>query len=195
MNRDWLRLTLLSMLLMLVMMAGTALPGQSTTIWDEARNGDLTHLDSPIQFALGLGSNVIVGSVQNPFDIFDPFGFVVASGQQLLSLTLLDLDAPAAITLFGGPVPLVPFDIGGVAADPADVGQNLLPLMRLPPLSAGTYSARVFAAFDNPHYSLDLNVSPVPEPTTLLLVGTTAAGFGLARWRQRRREQQVGIRD
>lgn len=31
-------------------------------------------------------------------------------------------------------------------------------------------------------------IEPVPEPTTLLLVGTTAAGLGLAtRWRQRRR--------
>jgi hypothetical protein len=34
-----------------------------------------------------------------------------------------------------------------------------------------------------------LTLSPVPEPTTLLLVGTTAAGLGLARWRQRRRKQ------
>lgn len=31
---------------------------------------------------------------------------------------------------------------------------------------------------------------PVPGPTTLLLFGTTAAGLGLARWRQRRRKQQ-----
>jgi hypothetical protein len=30
-----------------------------------------------------------------------------------------------------------------------------------------------------------------PEPTTLLLFGTTAAGLGLARWRQRRRKQQA----
>jgi hypothetical protein len=29
-----------------------------------------------------------------------------------------------------------------------------------------------------------------PEPTTLLLFGTTAAGLGVARWRQRRRKQQ-----
>jgi len=33
--------------------------------------------------------------------------------------------------------------------------------------------------------------SPVPEPTTLLLFGTTAAGLGLARWRQRRRGKHV----
>jgi hypothetical protein len=32
-------------------------------------------------------------------------------------------------------------------------------------------------------------LEPVPEPTTLLLVGTTAAGLGVARWRQRRRNQ------
>jgi hypothetical protein len=34
-----------------------------------------------------------------------------------------------------------------------------------------------------------LYASPVPEPTTLLLFGTTAAALGLARWRQRRRKQ------
>jgi hypothetical protein len=37
--------------------------------------------------------------------------------------------------------------------------------------------------------------SPVPEPTTLLLMGTTAAGIGLARWRQRRRRQQTAPGD
>lgn len=31
-------------------------------------------------------------------------------------------------------------------------------------------------------------LSPTPEPATLLLFGTTAAGLGLARWRQRRRK-------
>jgi hypothetical protein len=31
--------------------------------------------------------------------------------------------------------------------------------------------------------------APVPEPVTFLLFGTTAAGLGLARWRQLRRER------
>jgi hypothetical protein len=35
--------------------------------------------------------------------------------------------------------------------------------------------------------SVTYDLSPVPEPTTLLLFGTTMAGLGLARWRQRRR--------
>jgi hypothetical protein len=32
--------------------------------------------------------------------------------------------------------------------------------------------------------------SPVPEPTTLLLWGTTVAGLALARWRQAKRKEQ-----
>lgn len=36
----------------------------------------------------------------------------------------------------------------------------------------------------------DLTFSPVPEPMTLLLWGTTMTGLGLARWRQQRRKQQ-----
>jgi hypothetical protein len=34
----------------------------------------------------------------------------------------------------------------------------------------------------------EVALQPIPEPTTLLLVGTTAAGLGLARWRQGKRK-------
>ena len=33
-------------------------------------------------------------------------------------------------------------------------------------------------------------LEPVPEPTTMLLFGTAAAGLGLARWRQRRQDKR-----
>ena len=38
-------------------------------------------------------------------------------------------------------------------------------------------------------FAFDL-LQPAPEPTTLLLFGTTAAALGMARWRQKRRKQQ-----
>ena len=35
---------------------------------------------------------------------------------------------------------------------------------------------------------IEQDLAPVPEPATLLLFGTTAAGLGLARWRRRHRQ-------
>ena len=50
-----------------------------------------------------------------------------------------------------------------------------------------TFSIDVPDSISN--FTLQQTPSPVPEPTTLLLFGTTAAGFGLARWRAQRRKQ------
>jgi hypothetical protein len=44
-----------------------------------------------------------------------------------------------------------------------------------------------FGAGQGSSFNVDnLSVSPVPEPTTLLLFGTTAAAMGLAAWRRRK---------
>jgi hypothetical protein len=42
--------------------------------------------------------------------------------------------------------------------------------------------------YDGIRYEL----SPTPEPTTLLLFGTTMAGLGLARWRRRKLKEESG---
>jgi hypothetical protein len=42
-------------------------------------------------------------------------------------------------------------------------------------------------------YTIALDLSPVPEPATILFFGTTAAGLGLACWRQRRKQQTSAL--
>ena len=181
---------------MLAVILGAPVPAMALVVYDENISGDLTNLDMPIQFTLRTGSNEIIGAVQSPFDVFDPFAFTVLRGQQLDALILLLLLRPVAITLFAGPIPLVPNDIGGVVAQPSDVGRDLLPLMGLPPLSTGVYSVRIFAGFELEHpYRIDLRVSSVPEPTTLILVSIGLAGFLVARGWKRRHHSKPGPRN
>jgi hypothetical protein len=53
-------------------------------------------------------------------------------------------------------------------------------------LTPGSHSLLVFALADGSTSGSGF-VSPTPEPVTLLLFGTTAAGLGVVRWRKRRR--------
>ena len=54
------------------------------------------------------------------------------------------------------------------------------------PFGPSEFGAIDIIAMDDFLYS---ELNPIPEPATLLLFGTTAAGLGMARWRARRRRQ------
>lgn len=167
-------------LAMLVGILSVAKAAQAVVIYDESVSGDLFFgINGKLtQLTLNVGSNEVVGLVgPSPFDVFDPFSFIILPGQNLDALILVALVTPTAITLFAGPSAEVPNDIGGVLAQPSDVGQDLLPLMTIPsPLAEGTYSARLFAGFDFAQpYHLDFRVSVVPEPGTFFLA---VIGFG-----------------
>ena len=105
---------------------------------------------------------------------------------------------PVPVTnLFGGRFELVVNDLVLDVYDPGDI-TGLVPefgsvAARFTPASDGAFevglritrpaeAALIFQFVDN------VELSPVPEPATLLLLGITAAGLGLARWRQRRRK-------
>ncbi len=60
--------------------------------------------------------------------------------------------------------------------------QNLLATSVTTPLVFGFRNDPGFLHLD------DVALEPVPEPTTLILLGTTMAGLGLARWRRRRQQ-------
>jgi hypothetical protein len=59
-------------------------------------------------------------------------------------------------------------------------------------LATSTTTPLVFAFRNDPGFFQldDVVVNATPEPTTLILLGTTIAGIGLARLRRRRRKQQ-----
>lgn len=147
------------------------------TFWTRSGNqiGAVTALGQPPQFS----SDLAFATFLNPHS----FGIIYANVQlfkdndranfgtdQVFSPTgTLVTSVPTAFTL--SPGESIALSLGAV-----DVRKYQLALADASAVSTPTELFDVGAA------------GAVPEPTTLLLFGSTAAGLGLARWRQRRRK-------
>jgi hypothetical protein len=155
-------------------LATVVLDPTSQTIQVNATFSGLTSSDvaAHIHCCAPLGTNAGVATTVPAFPGF-PLG--VTSGTYssvVFDLTQPTIYNPAFVTLEGGTIPL---------AEAA--------------LIAGIQNGQTYLNIHtmiNPGGEIRGQLEPVPEPTTLLLLGTTMGGLGLAaRWRQGRRKQQA----
>lgn len=184
----------------------------SSATYDEAVDGDLSNVPaSPTPWTLTAGANRLTGVAGTNPDTgvtdYDLIALEVPAGHQLDSITILSYSNPDIYAMsFFGMQPGSPwldglgFDIvghsllGWAHVQNQMGGMDLLPMIQDHanppgfdiPLPAGVYTMLIEDVDTTISYSLQYNVSAVPEPACGALATMAMLGIGCVRRRQRR---------
>lgn len=172
-------------------------------VHNEAVDGDFSGNGlAPTFVSVGAGTNTLIGGTGGGDR--DYFSITVPAGSALTALFVREGTTVRGSSSFigvqaGGQVTLPP-DAGTAAGllgwhlyATSDIGDDILPLMGAagngaggfaPPLGSGTYAFWVQELGGATSYRFDLEVTPIPEPSAVLLLGLGIAVLG---WRLARR--------
>jgi hypothetical protein len=208
-------ITLFQILAVLAALGAAPSSALGGIIWSESVNGGLSNNPSqPTVLTVSPGSNRVIGSTDpgspvsnnpNLFTHADFFSFTVPNGYQLTAVNVLvgdDQSLAFAAVGSGGQITFVntfPTNLLGSALF-IGAGYDLLPLLGTdadtgvgtgftPPLGPGTYTwwLQEDSAGSTLSYDLSFEVSAVPEPSSLLLLGMSFAAAGWYGWHRKRR--------
>jgi hypothetical protein len=184
--------SLVAFLLVLTAFGLTTTRGQAQTVlWNESASGDLSNNPSaPTSFTLAPGVSSILGSVSGGPDTQDWVTLTVPSGLQLNSLVLASYQSldfvgftgVQAGTSFVGDPGVAGNYLGYTHFGMSTVGTDLLPSMGnapgaqgfTPPLAEGSYTFVIQQLGANTAYQFDYTVTPIPEPSSVLIVAALA---------------------
>ena len=157
-------------------------------VFDESTNGDLSDdRFTPTLLPVVPGSNQLFGTVGDADD--DYFSFVLAPGQELTDIIVLEYSSTTNTTFLGinfGPI----YDpegntqtLGFTAIGTDDIGFDVLQDLAASngnfsgPLGPGTYSFWLDEATGPESYGLEFRVSGVPEPASSVVLGLMLIGM------------------
>jgi len=186
---------------MLVMMHLNYSTVCAATVWNETGNGDISgNRLAPTAVALSAGDNDVLGSVQgNPSDL-DYLTIHVPAGDVLAHIVLksfVSTDQRGFIGIQSGATftePTVATNVANLLGythfgpGAGNVGLDILPAMGtgagsqgfVAPLGAGDYTFWIQQLGALTTYDFDFQVTPVPEPSALVLAALAAMAGTLA---------------